>query len=454
MKRGCWMIAAIGFLWSSATAPFALEQEPPPASANVDELAEMRTRLADFESRLKKRDESDKKAADAAKKKFTVRPFGRIHVDAATFHQDAANKATVGDANNGVDIRRARLGVEGEGFDVFSYRFDVDFVTFDQSTLSRPVIVDAYLDTKEVPIFGNVRAGHFREPFSLDRLDSTNDLPFLERTAAVNTLVPFRNIGLMAFDWNECETMTWAYGLFDENTNEFGEDNRDRTGIAATGRMTFLPWVNDDNSELLHLGASYSYRHLGLTQRRFNQRPEVFLKEGSLLSTPSFVDTGAGAKLINIDDYHVAGFEACTVLGPLSVQGEYIFLAGQQKNGDSLFLQGGYVEAMYWLTGEHRNYNRKQGTFGAVTPNSTFLAQDQNGCRTGLGAWEATARVSHLDLDHHSVQGGKLTDITVGLNWYYTVRSRVMFNYIHAFLDRNNINSNADILAVRFQYAF
>ena len=94
MKRGCWMIAAIGFLWSSATAPFALEQEPPPASANVDELAEMRTRLADFESRLKKRDESDKKAADAAKKKFTVRPFGRIHVDAATFHQDAANKAT------------------------------------------------------------------------------------------------------------------------------------------------------------------------------------------------------------------------------------------------------------------------------------------------------------------------------------------------------------------------
>ena len=248
--------------------------------------------------------------------------------------------------------------------------------------------------------------------------------------------------------------MTWACGLFDENTNEYGEDNRDRTGIAATGRMTFLPWVNDNNSELLHLGASYSYRHLGLTQRRFNQRPEVFLKEGALLSTPSFVDIGAGAKLINIDDYHVAGFEACTVLGPLSVQSEYIFLAGQQHNGNSLFLQGGYVEAMYWLTGEHRNYNRKQGTFGAVTPNSTFLAQDQNGCRTGLGAWEATARVSHLDLDHHSVQGGKLTDITVGLNWYYTIRSRVMFNYIHAFLDRNNINSNADILAVRFQYAF
>ena len=94
LKRYRWIAAAIGFLWPLAAARFAFAQEPPSVSANVDELAEMRTRLADFESRLKKRDESDKKAADAAKKKFTVRPFGRIHVDAATFHQDAANKAT------------------------------------------------------------------------------------------------------------------------------------------------------------------------------------------------------------------------------------------------------------------------------------------------------------------------------------------------------------------------
>ncbi len=454
LKRCRWIAATIGLLWPLATASFVTAQEPLPTSASVDELAEMRTRLADFESRLTKRDESDKKAADAAKKKFTVRPFGRIHVDAASFHQDAANKATVGDANNGADIRRARLGIEGDGFDVFSYRFDVDFVTFDQSTTTRPTIFDAYLDTKEVPFFGNVRAGHFREPFSLERLDSTNDLPFLERTAVVNTLTPFRNLGLMTFDWNESETMTWAYGIFDENTNEFGEDNRDRTGVAGTGRITCLPWSNDDNSELLHFGASYSYRKLGLTQRRFNQRPEVILKEGAGLVTPNFVDTGTGAKLVNISDYHVAGFEACTVLGPFSLQGEYVFLAGQQHNGNSLFLDGGYIEAMYWLTGEHRNYNRKQGIFGAVTPNSTFLQQDQNGCRTGLGAFEATARVSYLDLDHKNVQGGKLTDITFGLNWYYTIRSRVMFNYIHAFLDRNNVNSNADILAVRFQYAF
>lgn len=47
-----------------------------------------------------------------------------------------------------------------------------------------------------------------------------------------------------------------------------------------------------------------------------------------------------------------------------------------------------------------------------------------------------------------------MTSVTVGLNWYDTIRSRVMFNDIHAFLDRNNVQGNVNILAVRFQYAF
>ncbi len=33
-------------------------------------------------------------------------------------------------------------GCEGEGFDTFYYRFDVDFVVFDQQTNGRPVIFD------------------------------------------------------------------------------------------------------------------------------------------------------------------------------------------------------------------------------------------------------------------------------------------------------------------------
>lgn len=454
------LVACAAFLRAQDVALLPPVEDEEPTAALATDLAGTNTaedlakRLASLESQFKKRDDADKKATESSAKKFVVRPFGRIHTDFAAFNQDAANRATVGDAHNGVDIRRARLGCEGEGFDIFFYRFDVDFVTFDQSTQARPTIFDAYLDTQALPYVGNVRAGHFREPFSLDRLDSTNDLPFLERSTVVNALTPFRNFGLMGFNWNEAETATFSYGVFNENTNEFGEDNRDQTGIAGTCRGTWLPWYDEASGGryLLHVGGSYSYRHLGGNHlRRFAITPEVQLKEGVLFRTPNFVDTG----LLSIDNYNVAGTEFDLMLGSLSIQGEYIVAAGERTSGQNFFFQGGYVEAMYWLTGENRNYNRKLGINGAVTPYSNFFrVRTENGVETSWGAWEATARVSTLDLNDGTVHGGQVTDLTLGMNFYYAVRSRVMFNYIHSYLDRNNVSSNADIVAMRFQFAF
>lgn len=410
-------------------------------------------RLAAVEKDLEKQQAAEKKQKDTAAKRFVVRPFGRLHVDAGTFTQDADNKAVVGNARNGVDIRRARLGVEGEGFDTFFYRFDVDFVTFDQQTASRPTIFDAYIDMQNLPALGNLRAGHFREPFSLERLDSTHDLPFIERSAGVNALAPFRNLGLMAFDWNGAETVTWSYGVFDESTNEFGEANRDRAGVAATGRVTWLPWYDDlaEGRYLLHLGASYSYRRVSNQQRRFNQSPEVVLKEGLSLRTPNFVDTG----VINLPDYHLAGLEASAVLGPWSMQGEYLFAAGHETGAGTLYFQGGYGQVSYFLTGENRNYNRRLGIYQAVTPYSNvFRVCTDEGIVTSWGAWEAVGRVSNLDLASGNIAGGNMTNLTVGMNWYFAVRTRCMFNYIHSFLDRGNRDSNADIFLCRLQYAF
>lgn len=410
-------------------------------------------RLADLEQKLESREAADKKAAEAAAKKFTVRPFGRFHIDAVAFNQSVANRAVVGDAKNGVDIRRARLGVEGNGFDTFFYRFDVDFVTFDQASQKRPTIFDAYLDIQNLPVLKNVRVGHFREPFSLERLDSSHDLPFVERSSAVNMLAPFRNLGVMPFGWNEAETVTWAYGVFAENTNEFGEQVADRTGLAFTTRVTTLPWYDEfaEGRCLWHVGASYSYRNLSNPLRQFAQVPEVQVKEDPGLRTPNWVNTGS----LSINDYHVLGLETTTVLGSLSLQGEYIGLLMNQTSGDTAYLHGGYLEALYFLTGENRNYNRKQGLFGAVTPHTNFFrVRTNDGIETGSGAWEVSARVSTVDLVSRHVHGGEMLNMTVGVNWYYAVRSRVMFNYVHSFLDRGGADTTADMFATRFQFAF
>jgi phosphate-selective porin OprO/OprP len=451
-----WLIAP-----SSGAPPAALASDAPAGS-----MADLAQRLAEVEERLNDQDEADKKAAAAAaekkaedalkaadptKKKFVTRPFGRIHVDVASFDQDQENKATVGNALNGVDIRRARCGIEGEGYDRFFYRFDVDFVTFDPTLNTRPTIFDAYLDTQKLPIVGNLRTGHFREPFSLQRLDSSNDFAFMERTAAINALAPFRNIGLMAFDWNESETCTWAAGVFAENTDEYGEELADRSGVAFTTRATLLPWYEEWGGDLFlfHIGASYSYRRLGTPQRSFSQQPEIQIKEGST-RTPAFINTGT----LSITEYHVAGAEAVAVLGGWSFQSEYICVMGEQLDGQGLFLQGGYFETTYWLTGEHRNYLRRLGIFGAVMPLNPVVCLDECCRSNGPGAWEAKARVSWADFDDGSVQGGEMTIFSAGLNWYYTVRSRIMFDYVHPLLDRGGRDSAANIFAMRFQVAF
>ena len=439
----------------------------PPAPAGDNLVADLIKRLNSVEDQLKKRDAADKKTADAAARKFTVRPFGRVHIDAVSFRQDTDNRATVGPALSGLDFRRARFGLEGEGFDTFFYRFDVDFASFDSNsnnTLSsnkRPVVVDAYFDTMNLPVVGNVRVGRFREPFGLDRLDSTHDLPFLERAISTNALVPFRNIGVMGFDCNDSETRTWSYGVFTENSNAYGEELPLSGGIAFTGRTTWLPYYDElaEGRYLAHLGASYSYRVATNHLARFGTTPEVVIKQDTpitLLQTPRFVNT----PIINMLDYHVAGVEALTTMGSLSVQAEYQFVSGNQINNPNLFFHGGYIEAMYFLTGENRNYNRKLGIHQAVQlHNNFFRVKTDEGIQTGWGAWEATARVSTLDLNSQNINGGRLTDLTVGMNWYYATRSRVMFNYIHAFLDAKGFNktatnSGADIFAVRYQWSF
>lgn len=443
----------ISYLESDLSQVGGLNEALTSESASSDLVRDLEHRLAELEKKLDKQSENEKKAAATAAKKFTTRPFGRIQIDAASFDQTETNRATVGDARNGVDIRRARLGIEGEGFDTFFYRFDVDFVTFDQQTATRPTIFDAYLDTLHLPFLQNVRIGHFREPFSLERLSSTNDLPFMERSAAVNSLTPNRNLGIMEFGNNEELTRTWAYGVFSENTDEFGEQLSDRTGISFTTRQTWLPYYDElaEGRYLLHFGGSYSYRRIANSQRRFNSFPEITLKEGVLSRTPNFVDTGT----LNLDDYHILGSEFSNLWGSFSIQGEYVAVLGTQNNGESMILNGGYVEAGYWLTGEHKNYLRQQGIYGGVTPHSNFFRVDGDcGICTGPGAWELVGRVSTIDLTNNNINGGTMTNFSAGLNWYYTIRSRIMFDYVHAGLDRNGVDSAAHIFATRFQYAF
>ena len=172
-----------------------------------------------------------------------------------------------------------------------------------------------------------------------------------------------------------------------------------------------------------------------------------------LSGTPFFVDTFA----FKSNQVNTFGTESLLVHGPLSLQTEGMVALVDQHDGPPIALPGFYTQVGYFLTGEHRPYDRALGQIDRVKPfENCFWARtrDGNTCH-GCGAVELAARVSYVDLNDANIRGGTLTDATLGFNWYLNPYCKVVGNYIHAWLDHpTKGESDTNIYAIRTQMDF
>jgi phosphate-selective porin OprO/OprP len=426
-----------------------LAENLPAAIAPLDVKA-LEQRLAELEKSESKRAaaEQEKKAADAAKP--TVKWSAELQVDSYAFNQDAANKAEFGDIQNGSAFRRARIAMLGD-YGPTDYRLEMDYA---QS--GRPSFLDVYGGLHDLPVLGHVRFGHFFEPFGLDRQTSNRYVTFMERTAVDQAFFPARRTGIAAINnWAEDDNGTWALGYFRElDSDNFGDDIGDKFENAVTGRVTALPFYSADGSHYVHVGADYSFRGTNDHAVRFRAQPEARVG-ATTPAVPFFVDTGS----IAADYFQEADFEFAWTSGPFSVQTEYALSVIDAADGTSPLMQGWYAQTSYFLTGEHRPYRKDQGAFDRVHPNADFLryaGDPKNRCVCfNTGAWEIAARLSKLNFNDANVAGGRLSDVTLGLNWYLTPYLRYTANYVHAFVtDPAAVKSNADIFGMRLGYEF
>jgi len=378
----------------------------------------------------------------------TVALGGFFQADWGWFNQDAVNIATVGDIQDGADFRRARLNAHGDVWDNVGYMAEFDF-----AFPGRPNFMDVYMDIRELPLLGNLRIGQWRQPFGMDGQTSVKEITFLER-ALPFAFLPFRQIGAGFQNHTKDEDLTWAASVFRFPTDAFGGNVGDNGGYALAMRVTALPWYSADETQLLHLGVGYSFGDPANDRVRYRNQPEFFVSEtggadlvpaGVPTSVPLFVDTGA----ISTTNFNLFSAEGGLVLGSLYLQSEAIYALVNQMGGPDLTFSGAYAQAGYFLTGEVRPYNRKAGVFGRVKPLDNFNSHG------GRGAWELASRWSYIDLNDKNIAGGRLNDVTLGINWYLNPRTKFQFNYIHAFLDSPTFgDSDADIFAWRGQVDF
>lgn len=356
---------------------------------------------------------------------------GRLMHDATWWGTDDSINAQYFD---GHEFRRARLYASGTMGKNWDFKLQYDFTDTDDSQAS---VEDAYIRYKGFPV--TLTFGQQKAAYSLNEMTSSKYITFIERSLVTNAfsgIVGNRRAGITASHADNGFTLTG--GVYLNRSNNDGAPEAIGDGYVFTGRATFAPIR--EKTRNLHIGASVGYRNLSGNALRVRARPEVHIAD-----RPIDTDGVAGDSVI------AYGLEAAGVMGPFSAQFEYMgydldgVAGGTDADGD-----GWYIFGSYFLTGESRNYKWKKGAFDSVKPKSYAG-------KGGIGAWELAVRYSTADLDDTGVAGGKIDNLTVGLNWYATKNMMWKLNYVNV-LDCNATcedgfaTGDADAITIRTQF--
>lgn len=298
------------------------------------------------------------------------------------------------------ELRRGRIGVEGQVAGPFAYKFEADFAG------NEVELADAFFQWKGKN--AAISFGQHNNFQSLEELTSSRFTSFLERAAFTDAFAFERRIGVSGT--YEMGDFKLDAGVFTDDVSSVGGANN---SYSLDGRAVYAPKMG---SNQLHFGASVHHRELNDTAGdiRYRQRPQIHSTSVRFVATPN----------LPTDSETSYGVEAAGIFGPLHVAGEAHWLKqGLIAPGaeDPMFF-GGYAEVGYFFTGETRGY--KSGTFDRTK----VLNPIDKG---GWGALQAIARIDYLDLNDGGagVIGGKQTAYQLGVTWIPTDYVRFLLNY-------------------------
>lgn len=375
---------------------------------------------------------------------WRLRVGGYIQADGRFYPGDEA-----GILVNAFGLRRARPLVEGTVYKYFDFRIMPDFGA------GTPSLYEAYLEARISRAF-NLRAGKFKPPIGLERLQSATDLRFIERGFPTN-LAPNRDVGLQVAGEFAGGTVIYQAGIFNGVPDlGFGDaDANDAKDLA--GRLFFSPFARQGRAAPVDLG-------FGISGSTGNERGTILAPQTSNLRTPGQATffryrVGATAAAATIADGRRTRFapQAFLYRGSFGLITEYTSNHHTVRRDSvvaSIPHQGWQAAGSFFLTGE-------KATYRTVTPKKVFDP------RTGAwGALEVAARVQQTSVGDAafpfladpvtSASGAKAWSL--GLNWHVARNVKLMLNYERTTFTggaANGANRPAEtFVATRFQTAF
>jgi phosphate-selective porin OprO/OprP len=406
---------------------------------------------------------------------FKMHVGGVVQLDAIGFANTPPGIGIPGGAgiNEAVEFRRLRIRAEGSMYENIDWVSEVDLALALQNTdqangaaaitglrsfptgvgvqggntinVIQPTTV--FMTFKDIPILGNVRVGNQQNWISLEHIESARFLDFMERSTIMDAFNgPNGNgyaAGISAFNNTEDKRAGAQIGIYKNGLYDSGFTYSIGDAWVYGGRLIWTPYYDEESKGryLLHTGIGSEWRtfNTGLSATtafdNVRVRSRGLLRNAASALDPNYADTGNFYAVSQT----VIDPEVAFQYGPLLMQAEYTASwfngarAAQNlpaSNLGTVFMSGGYAEALYFLTGENRDYNRQSGVFGRVVPNCNF-----NRAKGQWGAWQIGARYNWMDLNSGAVNGGQEQDMTLGLNWFLNPSARLQFNYVCSWVN-------------------
>jgi phosphate-selective porin OprO/OprP len=332
----------------------------------------------------------------------------RIQLDGAAYFE---NKNPL---SNGTIFRRLTFAFKSVLWKDWQAEMDVDFA-------------EAVLDLRDMWVQYTVpdvnlsfRAGNFKEPFGMERLNSSRLLTFLERSAVSNAIPLGRRMGLAARYWTDYGQAT--VGVFGHEGGTRIDKGTADEGYSTNLRLSVAP-VNEHGKNL-HIGVAGSYKTPDAVPDLTPNTIEIKARTETYVFDPKLLHTG---DISGVNYYNRFGGELMGIYGSFYLQAEYMATQVKRWYGKpTVDVHGAYATATWTLTGETRYYYIDEGEVGPIeSPKNSW------------GALELAFRYSILDLNDFDagIKGGKSNQMMFGLNYYPNINIKLQLNYSLVDLD-------------------
>ncbi len=348
---------------------------------------------------------------------FKLKMGGLIYYDMAYFNQSQAISDSLGKKSLGTEFRKTLIYTSGKIYGNVKYSLQLDFGG------GKIAFKDVWIELTKIPIVGNIRLGHFKEPLRLEHLTSSKYILAMERSF-VSEMLPCRSSGIMMHnEWIHHKLGIQLAATF--NTDGMGNEKNNEEKLNLDGRIVFLP-VNNENM-FVHTAAYYSYRTNKEKQFEWEFKPESHM-------APHYIELS-----LNAENMNVAGTELAVAYKQFTLSADYM-LQDVNTPGKNQRFYGFTLYGGWFVTGEHRHDKNTLSGFNRIIPEKNFG-------KKGWGAWELVGRYSEVDMG----AAGSMKDITAGINWHLNANTRIMLNYVKS--DLAGVGK-AQIIQIRTQVDF